>query len=88
MTTGTPAPHAYVCPACGRKHGADLSAMEGHPEVHGKVHCMGCHALLWLSLHADGTPKCELFEAHRHDVQAGLTPAAAPATRSSPMLPA
>jgi hypothetical protein len=62
-------PRTYTCPKCAKVHAADLSAMEGHPEIHGKVHCMECHVMLWLSIGEDGRTKCELFEAHLHEVK-------------------
>ena len=58
----------FRCPKCGHKHAADLSPMEGHPGMHGKVPCAECHALMWISLNDDGTATAELYEAHLHDV--------------------
>lgn len=82
MSNESNAPKSYSCPKCGKEHKADLTAMEGHPEIHGKVHCMGCHVLLWISLGEDGKTKCEIFEEHLHDIK-DASPAAgsgAPAT--------
>jgi len=67
MTTET-AMRKFSCPKCGHKHAADLHAMEGHPEIHGKVPCSECHTLMWISLNNDGTATAELYEAHLHDV--------------------
>jgi len=69
MTTDVHTPKSYTCPKCDKHHAADLSAMEGHPEIHGKVHCMGCHVLLWISLGEDGATKCEIFEEHLHEAE-------------------
>ncbi len=65
----------YTCPKCGKKHAADLSALEGHPEIHGKVHCMKCHELLWLSLADDGMPVVELYKDHLRKAETGAAPA-------------
>jgi hypothetical protein len=42
--------------------------MEGHPEIHGKVPCAECHALMWISLKEDGSTGVELYEQHLHEV--------------------
>lgn len=74
----------YRCPKCGKKHAADLSALEGHPEIHGKVHCMKCHELLWLSLGEDGSPRVEIYADHlRHMESEAAASANRPAAAAS-----
>ena len=67
MTTETTT-RKFRCPKCGHKHAADLSRMEGHPEIHGKVPCAECHTLLWISLNDDGSTEVEIYEKHLHEV--------------------
>lgn len=67
MTMDSHEPRPFDCPACGHHHEADLHEMVGHPEIHGKMPCAGCGALLWLSLNDDGEALVELYEEHLHD---------------------
>ena len=60
-------PRPFDCPDCGHHHEADLHAMVGHPEVHGKVPCAGCGKVLWLSLNDAGEAVVELYEEHLHE---------------------
>ncbi|MDF1699620.1 MAG: hypothetical protein P1V36_00480 [Planctomycetota bacterium] len=41
--------------------------MVGHPEIHGKVPCAGCHKQLWLSLDENDKALVERYEEHLHD---------------------
>lgn len=67
MTDDTHAPRPFDCPACGHHHKADLHALVGHPDVHGKVPCAKCERQIWLSLDADGEAVVELYEDHLHE---------------------
>ena len=67
MTTDSHEPRPFDCPACSHHHEADLHEMVGHPEIHGKMPCGGCGALLWLSLNDKGEALVELYEEHLHE---------------------
>lgn len=78
MSAESPRPPPFYCPACGKKHRADLSALQGAPGAVARVTCARCEAVMSLKLGADGLPKCEILEhPSREDVAAA--PAAAPA---------
>lgn len=53
-------PPPFYCPACGKKHRADLSALVGHEGAHAKVTCHRCNVEMTLFLGGDGLPKCEV----------------------------
>ena len=53
-------PPPFYCPACGKKHRADLSAIQGHPGAVAKVACARCKTVMALHIGDDGLPKCEL----------------------------
>lgn len=56
-------PPPFYCPACGKKHRADLSALIGHEGAHAKVTCHRCNVEMTLFLGSDGLPKCEVRDA-------------------------
>ena len=76
-------PRPFDCPDCGHHHKADLHAMVGHPEIHGKVPCAKCGKLIWLSLQEDGEPLVELYEEHLHAEAHGKRVADAMARREA-----
>lgn len=59
MSAAGPNPPPFYCPACGKKHRADLSALIGHEGASAKVDCHRCGIEMTLSVGSDGLPKCE-----------------------------
>lgn len=62
MSTESPRQPPFYCPACGKKHRADLSALQQQDGAVAKVTCHRCEAVMSLRLGDDGLPKCEAQE--------------------------
>ena len=62
MSAEQPPPPPFYCPACGKKHRADLSALQGTAGAQAKVVCARCEAVMSIFLGKDGLPKCEVRE--------------------------
>ncbi len=62
MSTESPRPPPFYCPACGQKHRADLSALKARASAVAKLACSRCEVVMALQLGADGLPKCEMNE--------------------------
>jgi hypothetical protein len=62
MSTESPRPPPFYCPACGQKHRADLSALQARADAVAKLACSRCEVVMALQLGADGLPKCEMNE--------------------------
>jgi len=62
MSTESPRQPPFYCPACGKKHRADLSALQGQASAVAKVTCARCETVMALRMGADGLPKCEANE--------------------------
>ena len=52
----------FYCPACGKKHRADLSALRDQAGAAAKVTCARCESVMTLRVGPDGLPKCESNE--------------------------
>jgi hypothetical protein len=76
-------PPPFYCPACGKKHRADLSALQEHEGAHAKVTCHRCGVDMSLSLGSDGLPKCEM-PGSSEGAPAGETTAPATGPASTP----
>ena len=55
-------PPPFYCPACGKKHRADLSGLRGTAGAQAKVVCARCEIVMSIFLGEDGLPKCEVLE--------------------------
>lgn len=62
MSTDSPRQPPFYCPACGKKHRADLGALRGTAGAVAKVTCGRCETVMALRIGADGLPKCEANE--------------------------
>lgn len=62
MSTESPRQPPFYCPACGKKHRADLSALQGRSGAVAKLACARCEAEITLRIGVDGLPKCEVIE--------------------------
>lgn len=62
MSTESTRPPPFYCPACGKKHRADLTALEGMASAVARVDCARCEAVMSLRIGDDGLPKCEILE--------------------------
>ena len=71
-------PPPFYCPACGKKHRADLSALQGSTGAVARVTCARCETVMSLRIGDDGLPKCEIPDQPSTTVSAGLPAAAAP----------
>jgi hypothetical protein len=73
-------PPPFYCPACGKKHRADLSALLGQPGAVAKVTCARCGAVMALRIGEDGLPRCEIPQPAAD----AAAPAARPVGRKTP----
>lgn len=62
MSAASPRQPPFYCPACGKKHRADLSALAGQAGAVAKVTCARCETVMSLRMGGDGLPKCEANE--------------------------
>jgi hypothetical protein len=62
MSTESRRPPPFYCPACGKKHRADLSALQQDSGAVAKVPCSRCEIIMSLRMGDDGLPKCEMNE--------------------------
>ncbi len=70
MDADTAPPPPFYCPACGRKHRADLGALRARDHAAARLTCVRCQALLSLRLGTDGLPRCEVLTPSPTDVPA------------------
>lgn len=59
MSADTPTTPPFYCPACGKKHRADLSALGDGSLALARVTCARCEVVMSIFLGSDGLPKCE-----------------------------
>jgi len=77
MSADPSRPPPFYCPACGKKHRADLSGIQGAPGAIARVTCARCETVMSLRIGDDGLPKCEIL-----DQPSTAVGAAAPATHA------
>lgn len=59
MSADAPPSPPFYCPACGKKHRADLSALGDGSQAQARVTCARCQIVMSIFLGSDGLPKCE-----------------------------
>ena len=74
MSAEATRPPPFYCPACGKKHRADLRALQDRADATARVACARCEAVMSLRMGEDGLPTCEILEPSPHDAPATASP--------------
>ncbi|MDJ0521460.1 MAG: hypothetical protein QNJ90_05235 [Planctomycetota bacterium] len=71
-------PPPFYCPACGKKHRADLRALQCQAGATARVTCARCEAVMSLRIGDDGLPTCEILQQPAKDGAAETAVATSP----------
>ncbi len=74
----------FYCPACGKKHRADLSALQDRSDATARLTCARCDTVMGLSLGSDGLPTCEILEPPSTQSDAAAAATGAPTGAALP----